>query len=610
MRLSKETLLTAGWMVVCTFLAVSFVSAAQSTPPELVQALGEFNRGNYADALDIAQEYLDRNPASTFAASAEVLAGRAEVKLGFGMRAADRARRILRVYPDSPLDAQAYYLLATAYQSLGEHFEAARALVNCLDHNPDADLENEAEERLSELAEGPAHYKAYLLRDVAEADATQDYLSRYFSERSKNPVLGIVVPGMDDQDSTSLAMVRGIEAAVAAYNTGDIAPASFQVRSHREEPVDAVLQTRSLIRDSGAWGIVLGGEYETVIAAAVEATAAGVPVMIPGMRRPGFHTLGHSTVQVEADWYREGEIAALYAADSLNLRRFVIIAPATSQCKENVAGFTDVLARRDSIEILAEEWYFPEEGVNLRKQFLRLRDAAFRCEYRDFLQARADTVENYEFDSMMVEQGWEKWRKSIMEELDIDDPADIELSSIDAMYCPIEGGSMELVAPQLAFYNLHTQWIGNSAWYNESELYRHRDYVQGMILPGSYYLKDDNSQLEYLRKWLGDHSIPGPTAWQVRGFDAARVLLAPVRQGVIGPQEITEIMDNLKRLSLASGRQIFDPKRHIGVGMWLLTVQDGFVREEDTELRRIRLETKPQSRQIREYYKSRRKNKN
>ncbi len=588
------------WFFIVVILAGT-AYAQQDLPPLLSKAIDAFEHGEYSSSLDLAQSFAETNTDSRYAATAELIAGRSELKLGMVAQALKRAQKVIHVYPNSVQAAQAWYLTASAYQTMGEHFEAARALVSCLDSQPDPELEDSVEEKLGQLAKGSIRYKAHLLTNFAQTDYTRDFLYQYFALRSTTPLLGVVVPGVTENDSTYLELVRGVEAAVDAFNLSADKPASMQVRSYSSEPIDAVLQTRSLIEDAGVWGVILGGEHDDVVAASVEAQASGVPVLTPGMRRPGYYALGNSTIQIDADWYREGEIAAIYAADSLQLKHIVVIAPATMRCRENVAGFSDVISRRDSSAILAEEWYFPEEGVSLRKQFLRIRDIAFEIEYRNYLLAQADTTEGMLVDSAMVASGWAQFRKDIAEELDIDDPTDIELSSIDAIYCPIEPGSMELIAPQLAFYNLHTQWIGNSAWYDESELYRHRDYANNMIFTGCYNLGDDNDQLEYLRKWLGDRGIQGPTHWQVRGYDAARLLLAPVRRGVVGPHEITEKLDQLKRLSLASGRQVFDSNRHLGMGMWLLTVQDGFIREEDTELRRSRLAAKSESAHVREY---------
>ncbi len=570
--------------------SVQVAWAEDDLPSVISEAVTLYEDGEFENSIEKLEKYLDSNPGSQFTSISKLLLGRNEFALGHYTKALRNAQEVLTQYPGSPLVPQVYYLLATIYQARGDSYEAARALVNCLDSGAVGEVSLQAEEKLHELAGGAVLYRLETLREIARSDASRLALSMLRPPVSESPRIGVVVGG-SKQDSVGKEIVEGIKTAISIYNQDNDTLAELILKDDVNDEIESIVATRELIQESGAWGIIGYGSESEAVAVAAEAQAEGYPTLLPGYRKPGVYAIGPSVFQVEADWYREGQIAASYAVDSLNLKSFAVIAPATERGNENVSGFVDIVENSDSTELVALEWYFPDEGVSLSRQFLRIRDIAFRRAFKDtLLQVLPDSVE---LDSAMFEEFWRAHQDSIRISPEYKsgsiDSNDIELSTIDAFYFPIESGTIPLFAPQFAFYSFRTQRFGNSAWYEPEELYRHRQYVEDMVFTAPYLLHSDEEEYKQMAVALNDSFKVAPTRWHIRGYDAARLLLDPVKDGFRGPFETGDYLRKIREARLASGYQYFHDNYNNGQNMQLLNIIEGEVVVEDQSRRQLQL---------------------
>lgn len=622
--------------------AAGSLFAQERLPAELQQAMNRLEAGRAESALALTESWLEKNPEDEFTAAGLLLAGRAEVRMGRPSAAIQRGLIVLDKFGTSgAMASQAYYLLGTAHQQRGDHYEAARALVQCLDLNPPGNVGEMAMKHLRELVKGPVAYRAGTLRLLAREQSTRRALDAIMPDSEETPTFGVILPRIEKHDDSQADFLEGVHSAVQRWRKTRTGEVNLLVREVVPGAARHVHAARELVRDQGVWGLVVYGDESDVIAATVEAQAARVPVVLPGQRRPGLNALGPSVILPEADWRREGQIIAAYAVDSLGLKTFGIVAPHDDRGVENVQGFREVLkARGDSLELLAQEWYFPEEGVSVARQFQRIRTVGFHREFRDSLydagmlhpvdSLRADTLfadsllqvyveaqapeadedtvavmdtlvmaprDSLTLDSLLQVWHDRQFRKlwnthidSIQRTVEFKtgkiDSNDIELAAYDALYFPIEPGSIELFAPQFAFYNFKTTRLGNSAWYVPEEVYRNRQYLENLLFTAPYRLErragDMGELRQYLRLAANEHVRP----WHIRGYDAVNILLHLVEQGRFGPWEVAVGAMRLDSLRLTAGKQTFGEADLRGREMWLLTVREGIVKEEDTMWRR------------------------
>jgi hypothetical protein len=589
------------------FLMISSPLFAQQRglPPELAPAKSLFNFGDIDGAYSGVLAYLDTHPDGRYTVAANLLAGRCEIRLGKNNEAINRALSIIEALPNSDLMlADSYYLLAVAQQSRGDYYEAARALVNSLNHKPQGEIQEMVMRDLGKLVNGPVAYKAESLRLLARTEGTKRALNILLPKSATIPTIGVLVPESELENDPGTSLIEGAQAAVNKYEVESGNDIDLLIKRVPHGTVRAIDAARTMVRKNGVWGIILGGPESDINAASVETQAAGIPTILPGQHRPTLNAIGPSMIMPEANWYREGEIAATYAVDSLALRCFGIIAPHTDQGVETVAGFLDVLNQRDSIEVLAQEWYYPEESVSLNRQFKRIRHIGFRREFRDRMLADSTlTMEDtlfYDieidslvvgFDSTRYEMLWRAENDSIQRTVEyktgLVDSNDIELSAFEGLFVPIAPNTIELFAPQSAFYNFRTTKIGNASWHDDDKLYKNRQYVEDLLLTSPYRLDLIDGDMAELQYYLHRETNKTANIWHIRGFDAANIFLASIENGKIGPDEIKVDLMSMDSLNLVTGVQHFGEKDIVGQNMWLFTAKEGIIQLEDAEARRL-----------------------
>jgi len=623
--------------------------AQRDMPRSLRDAVDLLESEEAQQALELAEEFLAQEPAGKHTTVAMLLAGRCEVRLGLGREAVTRAQLILdRITDGNELKPQAWYLLATAHQVRGDYYESARALVRCLDSGAKGEIQEYSLHHLAELIKGPVAYKASTLKLLATRESTKNVLDIILPSSAEKPLIGVLIPEVESENDPGTALLEGVEAAMDRWKSLTGEDVDLAIKRVPTGSAHAVYETRNMIRDLGVWGLIVGGKESDVIAASVEAQSANVPIVLPGQRRPNLNAVGPTVVLPEANWRREGEIAAHYAVDSLGLGTIGIVAPFTNMGKEIVEGFLSIIEERDSVEILAQEWYFPEEGVSLSRQFQRIRTVGFRRDFLDSLRftqelvypdtikatldtlvledklilldslgidtgfvnsrifldslelaadSTSDSIRIVLLDSMLArrdsikfERFWEAANDSIQRTIAYKtgqvDSNDIEMKSYDGLYLLIEPETIQLFAPQFAFYSFNTTRIGNAAWYNPDLVYRNRQYVEELILTTPYFLTGNSGEMGELLLYLHKRTGKAPNEWHIRGYDAANILLEAKGEENENKEDMTQGISLLDSLDLASIQQSFEGMDIVGKYMRLLTIRNGEIIPEDIELRR------------------------
>ncbi len=607
---------------------------AQDLPRDLSLATTMLEQGNAKGALSATENYLVLNSGSEYALAARLLAGRAELALNRAGDALQRGYSVLDAADaDSPYRADAHYLIATVHQARGDYAEAAKELVAVLDSNPARNVEEDALAHLDELLDGPAAYRANELMLLARSEGTRRALRHLLPVSAETPTIGVLIPDEDSNWEQADDFLAGIQAALDLWEMDGGDPVTLEIKHVANEPARAVMAARELVREYGVWALIAAGPENLIVPAAVEAQAAGVPVMLPGEGRTALEGIGPSIVRTIADWRLEGELAATYAADVLGLKTFGIVAPFTDRGRETVAGFLSVLEEREDVEVLDQEWYRPEEGVSLAVQFKNLRTIGFRRVFLEELieekiafmdsvansldslglvevDARVDSLrwtvvdtlndkivlKSQSIDSLTIpdedfEQAWQQHliegRQTIEFKTGQVDSNAIALDVYDGLYLPIEPGTLPFFAPQFAFYEFNTFRFGNSAWHDPAELLRHKQYVQRVIFTTSMFLRAENKAMLDLYGQLSDSLNSAVSQWNVHGYDATRLILCAMTEGGLdkpdadldivrkGPLSLAMGLRGMTRAELASGSQVFDDETPVARGLWLMDILGG-----------------------------------
>lgn len=227
-----------------------------------------------------------------------------------------------------------------------------------------------------------------------------------------------------------------------------------------------------------------------------------LPVILTNKQNGDLSLINDKTFFLNSDYFTEGVIAAQYIVKHLGLDSIAIVAPANKNTEIQVDAFTNEVDRLGG-KIIATEWY---SGVpkNLNRQFSFLRQVGFRLEEKedeydealgmaiDSLDALFDVSVDDFFDIPEVK----------INKMSSSDSSKIVLSTIQAIYLPINFDDLEFIGPQIPMYNFDTKIIGNSSWKQLEILTKENigPHLRGMsIISSTFSSKSDSARIDPLK---------------------------------------------------------------------------------------------------------------
>ena len=122
-------------------------------------ALALFKAGNYKEAASAFTQFLQRYPASGYAASAYYWLGNAEYVQGDFRSALKSHEAILKNYPDNPKVPEAMLSIASSYSELKDNAAARKTLESLIARYPTTEAADTAKRRLASLPAAQAATK-------------------------------------------------------------------------------------------------------------------------------------------------------------------------------------------------------------------------------------------------------------------------------------------------------------------------------------------------------------------------------------------------------------------------------------------------------------------
>ncbi len=220
-----------------------------------------------------------------------------------------------------------------------------------------------------------------------------------------------------------------------------------------------------------------------------------LPVILTNKQNGDLSLINDKTFFMNSDYLTEGVIAAQYIVKHLGLDSIAIVAPANKNIEIQVDAFTSEVDRLGG-KIVATEWY-SGEPKNLKRQFSFLRQVGFRLEEKE---DEYDEALGMEIDSLDA-----LFDVSVDDFFDIpefkakkmssSDSSKIILSTIQAIYLPINFDDLEFIGPQIPMYNFDTKIIGNSSWKQLEILTKENigPHLRGMSIIASTFLSMSDS---------------------------------------------------------------------------------------------------------------------
>ncbi len=559
------------WFLVLLLLGGGTIAAALD-PPEHVgdpfwqEALARFQEKDYGAARAIL-ERLIRQGGSRCESSAWLLLGKCYLHLDMPSQAEESARKLIAAYPHGRYAAYAHYLIAETDYLRERFFDAALDLLTAAQITRDDELNLIARAKLERLFE---HYlsaeQQSALQNWVKASAIRADLAAIQEGYRLAPRVGVILPLSGSDEVTGQALLAGIEAAASAAQ--DRLPVEIIPLDSRGDIVEAVRAAQFLIAEEGV--VALIGELNDEASAAVGAVAAehGVPLIVPASSDLALTRVGENVFQLLADCSLEGATAAEYLYRDLGVTRVAILAPTSDAGAHRAEGFQDYYS---TVGVTCSvQWYY-KDADDFRRQIAALSQsgAAALEEQLGWRQSQALPAATEVSPDTTLPLGYE---------IAPDSAADLSgIRYYEALYVPVQGDELALLAPQLAIAGYDGILVGSTDCIDRAGLAANRRYLDNMIFP-SHFAAEAGFGSNFPKAY-GEASGAVPNRWNVLGWDAFNFLA----QGMTGsdklsPRKVLRRLEGMREFQGARADLLFGAGDHRNHALYMIEVNPEGIR--------------------------------
>lgn len=514
---------------------ISFRQQPRQTPEEAKASFAKGKRyyieGNYAEAIGEFSLVAD-NPATPYADDAQLILAKCYYALGDYLRAVKEAKILERRVPDSPLIDSAYLLVVQSYLALGDSLKAAIASVDALKMTADEEKTelflNEVErlseklgrEELYQLGKNCENSRAepIVLLAIAEKEmkrgergAAKTVLDRLLriptdeetTDRARRLLklvrgssaikIGLIAPLSGEYSIYGDALRKGVELALSQY--GKLGLVLFDSMG---DPIEAVKGIGKLVREHNVTAIIGPVFTKTVIPAAIAADDLDTPLLSPTATDERISGLGDYVFQLDTGLRTQvGELAA-YSVRAIGLKKFAII--------------------------------YPEDAYG------KALSTAFSFEVRKL------------GGEISIIIGYESGKTDFKDEIEA-----LKEHSPDAIFIPAYADDVIMIVTQLRYYEVEIPLLGADGWKSGKLLALAGEYIEGCVFTG-FELDADSAQVaeKFTRKYREEYA-EDPMKQSAQGFDAARLIIEAVSDGMDSPRTLRNYLDSGPLLVGASG---------------------------------------------------------
>lgn len=325
------------------------------------------------------------------------------------------------------------------------------------------------------------------------------------------------------------------------------------------------------------------------VVAAVVAEAAGVPLIAPLSQQSGLDSLGQYIFQLNTIPETQGRLLGEYSTLVLGLENLVVLAPLSDYGWNFEREFKRV-AEANGGHVVHSDWYVSNETKDFRRVFEEIRRIGFELmpAPEDTLAA-ADSLEWSGVDSTEPPPSFlsellegledEEVEEVVPEEEEAPpDSSEIFIDTIDGVVVIVETfDDAKTIAPQIHFYRLQTQVMGNDIWYDPEGLRQmrpgERKYVDDTILVSAH--REGATGRTFVDAYRSRfYAEPKYAAY---GYDAVKLAAEAWKQGGEDRVAMRDWLAQVRSFPGASGRISFGEGRHSNVDLTLLKIdQDRF----------------------------------
>jgi len=272
--------------------------------------------------------------------------------------------------------------------------------------------------------------------------------------------VGVVLPLSGENSEISNAFLEGLFEANQISEQRE--KVQFIVIDNYSNPILTVEAFKDLVSKHNVSAIVGPFSDENLIAGSCSVSNTNVPIFSPFSNLSDLSKINKNIYQLKSSIDFKNQLLANHVLSDSELNNIAIIAPRTDLGIKEVDSFLLAMDKLNK-EPVYIGWYEENSVIDLRPNFKELRNIAWdietKNEYQEFLGVDIDVL-----DSMFDVDNNEVYDMFNIEEEDSIDSTKVVLETIDGIFYPINGSSLEFVASQVSLSNLDAQLMGNENW--------------------------------------------------------------------------------------------------------------------------------------------------
>lgn len=537
----------------------------------LYKNISLYETGRYEKAAQNFALMIERLPDSPFITTNHLMKAKSEYKNDQYIISLQSAKTFLEKYPGSRYQDEIYYLIGNIYYRLNRYSTAVGAWDKSLSLTENSELI----EKIGNLIIRTARYKltnkditelqntdfsddSKVLLTVAKAEIMIDQgnryqaqilveqtLSQYPQTRFRNKAEQLIEPGRaHSQIELKIALLiplsgynaeigesvrAGAEFAVREYNQSAAYPVTLIVKDYGEDITRAIRYYKELAQNLDVLAVFGPLENDISSACAALSEYEKFPVISPTATEDELTYLTDYFFQINSTLEMRAQKLAEYAVDSLRIKRFATFSPVENHFVKMVDEFTHILKSR-SVPVVVQEWYYPADQ-DLHEQFMNIKRIGLKYAFIDSIRSIDPLIDSLRIDSLYA--AYLRQEELAKESRSKIDSADIAVNSIDGIFIPIYREDIKFIAPQIAYSNIQSQYLGNGDWYNPEELKKNKNYINGMIFIADGFIDEESWDYRNFRNKYRVAMNTTPTSYNLIGYDCMRFILKPLDNGNI-----------------------------------------------------------------------------
>ena len=285
------------------------------------------------------------------------------------------------------------------------------------------------------------------------------------SYKPPSPVLtvGLALPLTGPDSESGHAFLDGFQKGQNFYQY-DKQRLSILARDTRSDAIETIKIINELEQINQLVALIAPVNEMSSLSLLSSLSQSSLPVLLTSKQNADITEINENAFLINSNYEMEGKIAAQYIIQHLGLDSIAVLAPAEKNTEIQIDSFISEVDRLGG-KVVATEWY-SGEPKNLKRQFRFLRQVAFSLDSKEDTFDEALGMEIDSLDALfdVSADDFFDLPQPKTKKMTSSDSSKVLLSTIQAIYMPINHKDLEYIGPQVPMYNFDTKIVGNSSW--------------------------------------------------------------------------------------------------------------------------------------------------